>query len=889
MYADIDKQPSKQWKQVNLQLIQQIKLDDSNSTASLFDAIKAVVENAVKILRNNNTDTKYIAIVDLILLRFKAIINNKLVDNNLLLSNFKSTITKKLQTSSIKIQDINDILADAINNSTILKDVAKNNSKTDDAANNETRQQINKTDTPSNVSVKQIAVHNNQKQMQLLNNSLNNLNAIISKFTNIVATNIETRYLKKDSTSIDNSSTTAVNITKKTLKVIKHCYTILNKLQQTSDQIIKNFKDVIVNYQKNIDNLKNMSADMVIAAKARKKNSIFEKVFDIIKKRIKNTVVNMLKKNKHIAKFFNFFNRVFKRIKNILNKFINKLKSIFKIVFDTLKLVFKAIKKIVLYPFKLLLKGFRATIKFILNGIKLLLKGIWYAIKFLVSVVWAALKAIFKFIYKILSKVLKTIYKFFKKILTKIVDFVKSKLKNFLNKLSQFKQKIINIIKGLKQRITKFISKIKNVIKNFIKKTISKVKDVLKKIIQKSIGKVKTIVQKIAKKIAKKLGKKVAKQAAKKVGKKFGMKILSKLLKKVITTILKKVVVRLGASAAVNLIPGLGQLVYVGMLLWTIYDIVKTVLDIYTEFKNNPGLWDQLKVIIVDWVKEHCGKYLEKMLEWGKKLFNWIFIEGPKMLLAAAGKALKALARAVLHPIDTAKIADQMRDHAKEMEQLKKKNLAEFNKKSTAEKYAYWEANFQRDKAFIFEQLKKIEELDNQINDELMVPYRLVGRSYNSDWVFNLVGNKKMAIWQFVNAGTHLGLNQITPQELDKIELKLKEREQAKQRAEMLKKEYEHYLELNNKEINLLELNTIINEGKEENRKFLKNVDDFAKYLKNNYEYYYNQLKPYIDEETVMDYIDTDMNVSLNGQKLSNINVDDVNDSNDDLDVDDED
>lgn len=952
MLSDNNNQALKQWKSANTQSIQQAKLDNSNSKQSLLDVIEHILQNSVEILRSDNNDTKYSAIVDLILMRIRANVNDKLQDNNnFTVNEIKNFITEQQQMfANIKIQDVANNILDIIDNyakanesknnanenndeveltsnsiSSDNKTVDTNNNKDNIESNNAVHadNQLNTSvykENDNKIQLKQKEKPDKklnkfyQKQLRKLNSKLNKLDAIILKFTNVIsiAADAKKKKPKKPKNSIVVGNVVVKlkkKFSKRKLMSIQHSLIILAKIQLEFDKMLKFYDMFIFSFYKvQFNYLIDISKNYIlVCVEKRIKENIFQKIFSLLHSEIKDIVLDLLKDNKYLGKFFKFFNDAFQKVQKALNSMSKRLMRIIRVISKTLRKIFKIIKKVVFYPFRLAFRVFLATVRLSLQLIRFTLFGLWFLAGQVASGLWWAIRHGCQFIYNKVKDVIDFVRrKIPKKYRDKISSFFnkyKSKISSIYNKfkgrISRFIRKrltgpIGNAIRGIRSfiskklgfltsRISSFISKLKGKISGLVRTVVTKIRTFARTLIRNIVRRLRSVAQSIVRNIARQLGKMFAKKARKKAMNKIGSKILGKLLKYILKPVLKWIAKKIAMVLALAVIPGPGTLLAIATFLYNLYDAITMFLEIYKMFKENPGMWDMAKTVVVDFFKNECSKLLGKLLEWGKKAFRFLFIDGPKKLLAAAGKAFKAMAAVALHPIDTAKIAQSMIKHSFAMQKLRDKNLDEFYNRTKDEKFAFWELNFENYKKSIFEQIKKVEQLNKQILDELNKPYKLFGDGYSSDRVFKIVDEKQLAIQQYINFGSLLGLYAITPENIAKIEALVEKRKHA---AEKIREEYEHYLDISNKEINLIELNNIINENRKENNDFFKKVSEFADYMKNEYNKYYGKLKPYINEETIMDYADDGVAMNINSQSIDDYDVDDVAEDNSDIETD---
>lgn len=231
--------------------------------------------------------------------------------------------------------------------------------------------------------------------------------------------------------------------------------------------------------------------------------------------------------------------------------------------------------------------------------------------------------------------------------LSKLVGRMFKRLKKVVGMLKRVKGAIGKVFKGISKffklggTLLKKLGALKRISGNFVKN--------LTKQASKFVGK-------MAAKLFNKLGGKFLKKMASKLAKKLAKKTIVKMLKKLGIWLVKKVGIKLLATLGASCVPGPGWILAIANLLMMVmdfFDLYKMIKDMLAE---NPDMLKDLKNIVVDWIKEKCGPIVKKMLDAGKKLFNAIFIEGPKKLLIAAGKLYAAAFGLYMHPVDSAKM-----------------------------------------------------------------------------------------------------------------------------------------------------------------------------------------------------------------------------------------
>ena len=138
----------------------------------------------------------------------------------------------------------------------------------------------------------------------------------------------------------------------------------------------------------------------------------------------------------------------------------------------------------------------------------------------------------------------------------------------------------------------------------------------------------------------KKIGLGVAKKMAKKKAKKMGMKILINFVKKFAVKLILKLSTKIAATAAVNVIPILGQIISICMMIWTIVDTIMMVWDIYKLFKENPGLMDIVKEQVAEWASK-AFSFFKDLAKWAANFFSNI-MAAYKAMFHSVGDALFA-------------------------------------------------------------------------------------------------------------------------------------------------------------------------------------------------------------------------------------------------------
>jgi hypothetical protein len=268
---------------------------------------------------------------------------------------------------------------------------------------------------------------------------------------------------------------------------------------------------------------------------------------------------------------------------------------------------------------------------------------------------------------------------------TKTID----KIKNVINKL---KNKIKTVIEKLKTKIKNIIEKFKTKLKNVLRKIVNTIKKLIKKIIKKLVN----VVKKLVKKIIEKITKKFMKHAAKKIAKKAAGTLLKMGLKRVFATLKKwaikfvvKIVGKILANAALACIPILGWIISAGLLIWDIYCFIRDFAPIVKMLNETPGAWDMIKDIGIEYLEKAMDK-LNALCELGKKLFNWLFVELPKMILHALGEVLDFYRNPVAKIAKTNRHARYKREYA----DLFNRKMAEFNKLSINERWEKLDKGF---------------------------------------------------------------------------------------------------------------------------------------------------------------------------------------------------
>lgn len=90
------------------------------------------------------------------------------------------------------------------------------------------------------------------------------------------------------------------------------------------------------------------------------------------------------------------------------------------------------------------------------------------------------------------------------------------------------------------------------------------------------------------------------------------------------------------------------------MMIYTIVDTIVMFWDVYNFMKENPEAWTFMKEKVAEWASK-AFNFTKDLLEFGKKLFRKIFIDGPKMLAKGVAHALNFVA----NPFSRAKRAIQ--------------------------------------------------------------------------------------------------------------------------------------------------------------------------------------------------------------------------------------
>ena len=671
---DNDDQSAQNWKQLNTTSITNILLQ-SQSPIDLYESIKLCLINAINTVYGTSTDERYIKIVNLILSRFRNIIDNlntQLVDVKASLDIFNTTIENEFNTikhninntltfNPVQILNIINLGLNRIKNSKCINTIL-----------------LNDVNVQENTDITEHSEINNK-----INVLINNSTAIITSISSNVIDTIEKLQLnlqiktkpadkrsnkkhtdknsdnnkKDDSDNSDIKSLTAIE--KKlaasiTTPILKFIY---NKTNKHIEKLKKRVKELDKKINTLQDHFLKRFERMLILLNPSFLSQLLDKLFGkllikLIMGKIKTLIFSIFPINfsKLIERIKNFFDAIGKTVKQLWKSFKSVLKSILKGAFKILKTIFSVVLKIaktVVKPFislfKVAVRAMFATFKAIIRGIVRLTKLIARAIKRIVATLVRYIKSFIQFLgnkiknfLKHFDKIKKKLLEFFKKIGEKLRKF-KDKLKNIFNAL---KNKLKIIFNKIRNKIKTVITKIKNVIVKVFKKIKSVIKTVFKKIFQSVKRFIKKLVDKIVRPIVKYITKKITKKAAKTVGK--------SVVKKVIKTIVKKVFVALAkfiaGALALNILPGPGTVLSVviiiaRILIWfatdgyEIYKIYKELSDAAKAFGMSVPeflkmyVWEE----VVNWMK---GVW-EKLKNLGKLIWDKI-----KEALAAAGKAV---------------------------------------------------------------------------------------------------------------------------------------------------------------------------------------------------------------------------------------------------------
>lgn len=157
---DINGMTAQNWRSANTKGIMSEKLTSKKDNVKLFDAIKNIVAAAVNEIRGTANDDKYRYIVDLIMMRVRAAIENALVDNNdKLVDDIKSQIYCTVTSNDMLLEFISKYVEEKIITSdtslsklaeVILQTIEDYNSKN---ASNDTADEQNAQQANNNVNI----------------------------------------------------------------------------------------------------------------------------------------------------------------------------------------------------------------------------------------------------------------------------------------------------------------------------------------------------------------------------------------------------------------------------------------------------------------------------------------------------------------------------------------------------------------------------------------------------------------------------------------------------------------------------------------------------------------------------------------------------------------
>lgn len=379
-----------------------------------------------------------------------------------------------------------------------------------------------------------------------------------------------------------------------------------------------------------------------ILKKVSKKESFFEKMLKFFTKQVLfKTVIDPLK-NILFGLLAPFFKSIFpsvskaiEKITNLINNIKERLVAFGNLVLDFFKLVGKGLKFAVKKAFQIFkklfdatMKGFKAIfnlIKPLFSGLKSILKAGIIGIKRGLLWGWNKLKN---------SKFGKYIGEKLGKLTSKAKNIAAKVLKP-LKAFGKFIGKPFKFVGNFFKRIGSGISKIKQFGKNAIK-SIANIGKNLKNAV---VGQVKKLGKKIAG-FAKKAMKRIFSRLGSKL-KTIGTKFIAKLMKTRVKKIVTKILARFAVGQAVgSTFPGVGNII---MALISTYMTIKDCIEIFNDIKDfldkNPEVANAIK----DGISEVLSKatdFFNSICDFGKKLFNKIFVEGPKKLAKAFTHAL---------------------------------------------------------------------------------------------------------------------------------------------------------------------------------------------------------------------------------------------------------
>lgn len=548
-----------------------------------------------------------------------------------------------------------------------------------------------------------------------------------------------------------------------------------------------------------------------------------------------------------LDKIINFFKQqaigyLLKPIKKMLWDYLWKLlpdwwsmfKAVFRGIWNGMKALGKALWKVFKFVGKLVWKTFKAVYKVAkaaLSGvIKLihgLLSGIWKGLTSILSLLWKALTAIFRFagqaIAAIFRAFMKTkVGKFLGKIGRAIGNAV-SKVAGAVGKVFKGVGKAIDKVKGA---VKKGVEKLKGAFKKGLKKVVKVIKDTIKKVAKKIFNMVKNTVKKLVTKIAKKLGLKIGKKIASKglmAALKMGAKKIMGFFKKWVGKIIKKIAVKLLQMAGINAVPGIGQIISVCMMIYTIVDTIVTFWEVYKFMKENPQAWDYMKEQVVIWAKT-AFNFVDDMLKIGKVWFKKIFIDGPKKIAKAYSHALNFL----FNPISAGKRHAKQLIYQAQLNKIRDAGIERMKSSPRKDWLDFVNKNYKKNTAQINALRAKADPLTQAIEKE------------SDSWWPN---NKKISKWleerqeyflQMMKLSAQIGIFELSKEAQAQAERIIEGRIlRAEAHKKLMEKLAEHRKQIRlsyaGKKINLQELGKIMAENRRKQEEFDADVRSFVK------------------------------------------------------------
>lgn len=695
---DIDNMQARDWK-IDISKISNVNLKDS-SRSSLFDAVKLVVFKQVTILKEDAKSSKIKFIVDMLLERIRAAIEKtgfvdtiekhfQKFDESEIIQKIEEKLPLK-ETYQKTYAELSQAIVDSILTEVEFKFEIESSSLKQKPIENQTNSSSFSKVDPSGESKSSIKMFDPSKMLESLNKQLKLISAFSTSGMSLAKSfsNDEKKTIVDIAEVVDASLLASIEYKiDNAIKSLDYSLNLVEKIVQVSTKIISPFStstqtastkdssknkkknatsflpyqqfvlDNVLDKQRNIEKLACTGFDSIlpqdrldrisgylseILKKVSKKESFFEKIINFFKKKLffkalidplKNIMSSLAMP--FLMKFFSAISKTVEKItkfvvdvKDRLIAFGNLLLDFFKLVGKSLKFAVKKAFQAFKSLFSATMKGFKAIFNFVkplFSGLKSILKASLDGIRRGLAWGFGKLKN---------SKFVKHIGEKLRKFTSKAKNLA-AKVLRPLKTLGKFIAKPFQFVGNLFKGISSGISRIKQFGKNIVKSIANLGKNIKKAI----VGKMKSLGKRIvgfAKKAMKKILGKFAGQL-KSIGSKFIAKMMKSRVKKIVSKILARFVV---GQAVGSSFPGVGNLI---MLLISTYMTVKDCIEIFNDIKDfldkNPEVANAIK----DGISEVISKahdFFDAICSFGKKLFNKIFVEGPKKLAKAFTHAL---------------------------------------------------------------------------------------------------------------------------------------------------------------------------------------------------------------------------------------------------------